>query len=52
MIKKSLYKVINKENNETIAIFKDSEDLFYLTEWYQDSGIEYKVEKYELVDEW
>ena len=49
---KKLWRVINKENNKTMAWFTDSEDLHYLTEWYQDSEIEYKVEEYELIDEW
>mgnify|MGYP006908809347 CR=1 FL=1 len=47
-----LYKVFNKKTGKTIAWFTNSEDLFYMTEWYQDSGIEYVVEEYRLFEKW
>ena len=50
--KKKLYKVTNKENGKLLAYFTDSEDLFHMLEWYDDSEIEHNVEEYELVDEW
>lgn len=49
---KTIYRVANKETNKTIAWFTDSQDMFYLSEWYEGSEIKLKTEKYELVDEW
>lgn len=52
MTEKRLYRVYNKETGNTLCWFNDSEDLFYMTEWYSDSKIEYGVEEYKLVNEW
>ena len=51
-MKKRLYKVTNKETGEILAWFTDDEDMWHMLEWYRDSEIEYRVEEYELVDEW
>lgn len=48
---KHIYRVFDKETNHTLAWFTDSEDLFYMTEWYSDE-IEYCVEEYKLIDSW
>ena len=49
---KKIYKVFNKKDKETVAWLTDSEDLFYLLEWYGESDVDYGVEVYKLIDKW
>lgn len=52
MTEKRLYRVYNKETGKTMLWCFDSEDLFYITEWYSNGDIDYGVEEYKLVSEW
>lgn len=45
-----MYKLVNKQTNEFIAILADSEDAWYLDEWLVDSGIDVEWSKVEPQD--
>lgn len=45
-----MYKLVNKQTNEFIAILSDSEDAWYLDEWLTDSGIDVEWSKFEPQD--